>query len=132
MRSLAALFLAAATPATATTVTVANLSDRSHRLEVVRPPTDLDAELRDVVRPGAMATARKAGGKVLAAIDEADRAAFSMRYLDERGHGCHFGVIPVRHTSFMARLVPQASPVGAGRCEARTGSTIGDFVFVVR
>lgn len=134
MRFFTSLLLCAfAAPAAATTtVTVSNLSGASLRLHVEQPLAGYERNLDETVPPGDTALASKPGGKVLATKADARRSAFAISYLDDKGSGCRFSASPVRHTTEMALIVPAAEPVGDRRCEARTGSTIGDFVFVVR
>ncbi|PAX07023.1 hypothetical protein [Sphingomonas lenta] len=124
--------LAPSAPAWATTVTVHNRSQQPLRLAVDKPLSGYEQPLSASVEPGFLALTRKPNGKVLMPHAEADGAAFSVRYVDERGAGCRFSVTPVRHSGAYARAVPVAEPIGDGRCEAATGSTIGDFVFTVR
>lgn len=133
MLKLAAAVLALATPAMvqATTLTVENRSGRQVSLTITKAPVDYDV-LDPTLRPGATFAAFKPGGKVLMPHDDADRATFEITYVDQRGAGCRFGVMPIRHSTTWTKIKPMAAPIGDGRCEARTGSTIGDFVFVVR
>lgn len=124
--------LAPSTAALATTVTVHNRSQQPMRLAVDKPLSGYEEPLSASVEPGFVALTYKPGGKVLMPHAEAEGAAFSVRYVDESGAGCRFSVTPVRHSSAYARAVPVAEPIGDARCEAATGSTIGDFVFTVR
>lgn len=126
------VLLAAPSAGSATTVTVHNRSSASVALAVDDAPGGYEQHLRAVMEPGLISSVRKPGGKVLMPHDQADQPRFVIRYVDATGSGCRFSVTSVRHSGAYARAVPVAEPIGSGRCEARTGSTIGDFVFVVR
>lgn len=126
------LLLAAPAAASATTVTVHNRSAAPVRLAVDKSPNGYEEYLRPVMGPGLISSVRKPNGKVLMPHAQADQASFVIRYVDEQGSGCRFSVLPVRHSGAYTRALPVAEPIGDGRCEATTGSTIGDFVFMVR
>lgn len=126
------LFVFAAPALATTTVTVRNLSGTQLRLAVKKPLSGYERELVAIMPPGDVASARKSGGKVLAPHHQADQSEFTISDLDETGAGCRFSVAPVRHTAEMLRVVPRAETIGRRTYDAGTGSTIGDFVFVVR
>lgn len=117
--------------AQATTITVENRSARAISAGAPVMPTGYE-DLHAVIAPGTTSSAWKDGGKVLVPHDHAPAAAAALAYVDASGSGCRFSVEATRHSSAYAILRPVAEPIGAGRCEARTGSTIGDFVFVMR
>lgn len=117
--------------AQATTITVENRSFRPVTMNARQAPPGYEA-LHATIAPGAMSDAWKEGGKVLMPHDQAASATVRLDYVDANGAGCRFSVAPVRHSAAWAKVRPVAEPIGGGACEARTGSTIGDFVFIVR
>jgi hypothetical protein len=127
----AALLIGTASPA-ATSVRVENRTFSSLNLKVDAWPERQSAKLAPVVRGQGGTVAFKPGAKVLAEPSEAHRHLISLAYLDQAGEGCRFRTVPVRHTPALVRIVPEAEAIGSFRCEASTGSTIGDFVFTVR
>ena len=116
----------------ATTVLVENRSFTPVSLTVERWPHGQTPKLAPQMVGYNTDKAWKRGVKLLAAPNEAERQLISLVYLDTAGQGCRFRTVPVRHTHALVKIVPVAEPVGARRCEATTGATIGDFIFTLK
>ncbi|WP_010544100.1 hypothetical protein [Sphingomonas elodea] len=116
--------------ASATTVRVENRSDITLKLHVEHARADIKRHLRPTLSPHTSTFVRQVGGKVLAPRDEANGHLVDIVVTDATGRGCRFRTVAERHSDAMVLIVPVAAPVGAGHCEARTGRTIGDFVFI--
>lgn len=129
---MALLLTAPSAAAASTTIAVENHSRGTLVLELERSPKGHEAQLAGVLPPGRATAAVKPASKVLSPSAEAEDHVFELRYVDEAGDGCRFRAIVEPHSPAFARIVPVADPIGRGRCEASTGSTRGDFVFLAR
>jgi hypothetical protein len=129
---IAAMLAAPASAQANTTIAIENHSTEPLVLKVDRSPKGHEATLAGVLAPGRMTAAVKPAAKVLSMHHEAEDHLFDLRYIDETGDGCRFRAVREPHSPAFVRIVPIADPIGNGRCEARTGPTQGDFVFLAR
>lgn len=70
--------------------------------------------------------------KILVPHSASAEEAVRLHFTDARGNGCVFEVAPTPHSPTWQKMRPRARALGTATCEARTGRTIGDFVYVVR
>ncbi|KTF68125.1 hypothetical protein ATB93_15215 [Sphingomonas sp. WG] len=114
----------------ATTIRVENHSAATLSLSAHDATGGLQRQLRGTLLPHASTFVRRPGGKVLALRREADKHLFDIVVTSEDGRGCRFRTVAEQHSEEWVLIIPVAHPIGTGRCEARTGRTIGDFVFI--
>lgn len=126
------LLVAPSAALASTTIAIENHSRGTLTLEVERSPKGHEAQLAGTLPPGRATAAVKPAAKVLSTRAEAEDHVFDLRYVDEAGDGCRFRTVVEGHSSAFARIVPVADAIGRGRCEAGTGATLGDFVFLAR
>jgi hypothetical protein len=116
----------------ATTVLIENSSDRTVTLRESQIPDHYERLSRTTLVPQASDRAVSFTGKLLVPHDRSAAEAVRLHYVDARGEGCIFTVAPIDHSTSWKLLKPRAEAIGAAVCEARTGSTSGDFVYVIR
>ena len=116
----------------AMSIAVENESGRAVKLAGMEVPTHYSDAPRTVLGPGSGDRIVTARGRIILPHDQAGADLVTLRYHDGEGNGCIFTTKVVRHTSAWSKLKPAATPIGSGQCDARTGRTIGDFVYVVR
>jgi hypothetical protein len=115
-----------------TTIAVENRSDRAMRLIHKRLPAHYPDAIPTRLAPGMSDRIGSVVGKIMLPHEHAAAEVIEVHYVDGAGNGCHFATRVVRHTDRWAKLKPSAVTIGDAECEARTGSTSGDFVYVVR
>jgi hypothetical protein len=115
-----------------TTVAVENHSRQPVELTERQIPAHYAATPRSSIAAGGSDRIASTDGKIIMPNAEVAREAVSLRYLDARGNGCLFSTRIVQYTPAWSKLKPQAVPINGGKCKARTGRTIGDFVYVIR
>lgn len=116
--------------ASATTIRVENRSNANLKLTVKHAPGDVLHNLARTLSPHGITFVRRPGVKVLTPTDEAKADLIDIIVIDRNGRGCHFRTIAEPHSDALVLIVPVATSIGLAHCEARTGRTIGDFVFV--
>ena len=116
----------------ATTIQVENNSGRPMRLSAAQLPAHYAPLSRTPLMPQATDRVASVTGKLLVPHDRSAEEAVRLHYLDAEGRGCIFTVAPTPHSASWRKLKPRAQAVGGAVCEARTGRTIGDFVYVIR
>jgi hypothetical protein len=131
-RLMALLLVAPSAAAANTTIAIENHSRGTLTLALERSPKGHEAKLAGTLPPGRATAAVKPAAKILSPQAEAEDHVFDLRYVDEAGDGCRFRAVVERHSPAFARIVPVADAIGRGRCEASTGATRGDFVFLAR
>ncbi len=114
----------------ATTIRVENRSSTKLKLTVKHAPGDVIHTLPPTLSPHAIALVRRPGVKVLTPTNEAAADLIDIVVTDRNGRGCHFRTIAEPHSDALVLIVPVATAIGSSHCEARTGRTIGDFVFI--
>lgn len=128
----ALLLVAPASALASTTIAIENRSRGTLILAVDKSPKGHEAGLAGTLPPGRATAAVKPSAKILSPRSEVDEHLFDLRYVTEAGDGCRFRTVVESHSAAFAQIVPVADPIGRGRCEATTGATRGDFVFLAR
>lgn len=118
--------------AEATTILVENHSPRAVQLSDAQMPAHYAPLSRKPLMPQTTDRAASIRGKLFVPHDRGSEEAVTLQYLDAQGQGCIFMVAPTPHSASWQKLKPRAQSVGAAVCEARTGRTVGDFVYVIR
>ncbi|WP_245653719.1 hypothetical protein [Sphingomonas pituitosa] len=116
--------------ASATTIRVENRSNANLKVSVKHAPGDVLQALPPTLSPHAIAFVRRPNVKVLTPTEEAKADLIDIIVTDRNGRGCHFRTIAEPHSDALVLIVPVATAIGSAHCEARTGRTIGDFVFL--
>ena len=114
------------------TIVVENDSPRVMTLKGADMPEHYDALPKAPLAPTASIRLASGKGKILVSHELSGAEAVRFHYADDTGNGCVFHVAATDHSASWKKLKPRAEPIGDGVCEARTGRTIGDFVYVVR
>jgi hypothetical protein len=116
----------------ATTISVENSSPRAFVLKTAEIPSHYEPLSIAALKPMASVRSVSRRGKIF--VPHADSVAETVRlhFADERGNGCIFHVAATDHSASWKKMKPRAERLGDAVCEARTGRTIGDFVYVVR
>jgi hypothetical protein len=116
----------------ATTILIENRSARSVQLSEARLPAHYAPLSRAPLVPQATDRVASTEGKLFVPHDQSGEEAVSLRYVDSEGRGCIFVVDPTPHSASWRKLKPRAHALRDAVCEAWTGRTIGDFVYVIR
>lgn len=119
------------TPAPAKTVVIENRTERPVHLRENRMPGHFVNAPTARIAPGSAEWLGSPLGKIMVPVSEADQHRLELSYVDEQGNGCRFVAAIETHSNAWVRLRPAASAIGTARCEARTGRTVGDFVYVI-
>jgi hypothetical protein len=116
----------------AMTILVENSSTRPISLKAAKLPDHYAPLSRAPLMPQTTDRVASREGKLFVPHDRSEQEAVHLHYTDAKGRGCIFLVAPTPHSASWQKLKPRAQAVGGATCEARTGRTIGDFVYVIR
>lgn len=114
------------------TIVIENSSPRPLTLVTAQLPSHYAPLPAAPLLPTASIRTISRSGKIFVPHDHSKTEAVRIHYADDSGNGCVFHVAPTDHSASWKKLKPRAERLGAALCEARTGRTIADFVYVVR
>lgn len=114
------------------TIVVENSSPHAMTLKATEMPSHYEPLPSTALLPTASVRSASRRGKILVPHAQGKAEAVRLHYADSAGNGCIFHVAATDHSASWKKLKPRAERVGTAVCEARTGRTIADFVYVVR
>ena len=129
---LVTMFAVAALVTTSTTISVENNSLRQVSLRESKIPGHYGPDPLKGIGPRGFDRLASRTGKILVPPGQGSAEAVRLVYADAAGNGCIFHLAPTGHSASWTKLQPAAEPMGDAHCEARTGRTTGDYIYVVR
>ncbi|UUL84055.1 hypothetical protein [Sphingomonas qomolangmaensis] len=114
------------------TIVIENSSARALTLIAAEIPSHYAPLPQTPLLPTASIRTASRRGKIFVPHDHSKTEAVRIHYADDIGNGCVFHVATADHSASWKKLKPRAERRGNAVCEARTGRTITDFVYVVR
>ena len=129
---LVTMLAMAAFVTTSTTISVENNSHRKVILREAKIPGHYDPDPHKDIGPRGFDRLASRSGKILVPPGQGSAEAVRLVYADTVGNGCIFHLAPIEHSASWTELRPAAEPMGDAQCEARTGRTRGDYIYVVR
>ncbi|WP_033919990.1 hypothetical protein [Sphingomonas sp. 37zxx] len=116
----------------AMSIVVENKTGRTFALSVIDLPGHYEPTKEADVVPASSVRIASRKGKILIPHPEIEAEAVHLHFADSMGNGCVFRVGAADHSSTWKLLKPNAQSMGDAVCEARTGRTIGHFIYVAR